>query len=80
METIFNPIRELRRQREQEVGTQASLCTSDRARGAKAVSLVVEGCRDSRDVAAFQHRMEGTGKQGAKESPGLILLAGSQSL
>lgn len=80
METIFNPNRELRRQREQEVGTQASLCTSDRARSTKAVLLAVQGCRDGRDVAAFQRRMEGTGKQGAKESPGLIFLADSQSL
>jgi len=80
METIFNPNRKLRRQREQEVCTQASLCTSDMARGTKAASLVVQGYRDSRDVTAFQCRMEGTGKKGAKDSPGLIFLADSQSL
>lgn len=65
-------------------GTHASLCTWDRARGTKAASLVVQGCREgckgSRDVAAVQCRMEGTGKQGAKESPSLIFLADSQSL
>lgn len=50
------------------------------AGGPKAASLVVQGSRDSGDVAAFQRRMEGTRKQGAKESPGLIFLADSQSL
>lgn len=56
------------------------LSARDGARGTKAASLVVQGCRDSRDVTAFRHRREGTGKQGAKESPGLIFLADSQSL
>lgn len=70
----------MRRQREQELSAKASLCTQDRARGTQAASLVVQGCRDSGDVAAFQHKMECTGKQGAKDSPGLISLADSQSL